>query len=146
MQAAELADPHAGGIQESDLGLVFGIGDGINDRNDLFPGRYDRKILVEMQERDFSFIPVLMENVVEEIPELGDMDVDSTWIQAFHILQPANIGADFLPGNRGNGTTGKMFFDPVDIGGQIRDVGGDSTFGKVAERKDIPVFLEINGV
>ena len=41
---------------------------------------------------------------------------------------------------------GELFLDPFYIGGQIGYVGGDSAFREVAERKDIPVFIEICNV
>ena len=146
MQAAEFADAHAGGIQERNLGLVLRVGNRINDGNDLSLGRYNRKVLVEMEERDFPLIPVFVEHVVKEVPELCDVDVDSAGIQSFHILKPPDIGADLFPGNRGKGAAGKIVLDPADIGCKVRSIGRDGAFGEVAERKDIPVFFEISSV
>ena len=80
MQAAEFADADAGGIEKSDLCLVLWIGDRINNGNDLFSGRYNRKVLVEVEERDFPFIPVFVKDVIKEVPELCDVDIDSSWI------------------------------------------------------------------
>lgn len=91
MQAAELTDPDAGGIQKSDLSFVLDIRNGIDDGIDLFPCRDSRKELVKVKERDFAFIPVPVQHVVIEIPQLGDMDVDGTGIQFPDILKPADI-------------------------------------------------------
>jgi hypothetical protein len=100
MQAAELTDTDTGGVKKGDLCFVFRVVNGVNDRIYLLTGRNLGEVLVVVKIRDFPLVPVLVEHIVEEIAELGDVDVDGTGIEFLHILQPADVRTHLLPGNR----------------------------------------------
>jgi hypothetical protein len=146
VQPAEFTDADAGGIEKRDLGLMLWIMDGTDNRADLFPGGNGGKILVKAKERDFSFVPVLVKDIVEKIPELGDMDINSAGIQPFHIPEPADISADLLPGNGGKLPSRELIFGPADEDGQIRYVSGNSVVRKITEGKNISMFCKISSV
>ena len=74
------------------------------------------------------------------------MDVDSAGVQSFHIFQPFDIGTHLRPGDGGKGAAGELVLGPVDISRQIGSVCGDRALGKVAERKNIPVLFNKNGI
>ena len=69
------------------------------------------------------------------------MYVDGTRIEFPYTLQPAEEGTDLLPGDGRKRAAREVFLDPLDIGLQIGNIGGDSAGSKVAERKDVFVFF-----
>lgn len=74
------------------------------------------------------------------------MYVDSARIQLPYVFQPAEEGTDLFPGDGRKRTVGEVFLDPLDVGLQIRNIGGDSAGGKIAERKDVFVFFNKSDV
>jgi len=78
---------------------MFWIGNGVNNKENLLPGENDRKILIEAHKGHFELVPVFVKYVLEEIPNLGDVDIDGAGIQAFHVFQPEKKRTDFFSGD-----------------------------------------------
>lgn len=82
-------------------------------------GRNGWKVFIKLEVRDFPLVPVHMQDIVVKITESGNMNIDSPWIKGSVILQEFQVGTDFLIGDGGEGSSGKIFLHPLDIRSQI---------------------------
>ena len=98
-----------------------------------------------MQERNFPFIPVFVEHVIKEITQLGDMNVNGAGIQLLHIFQPADKGADLLPGYGRKWAIWKLVLGPFDVGLEVGNVSGDRT-GARSRKERISLCFSIKVV
>jgi hypothetical protein len=79
-KTTEFTDPDAGGIEYGELRLMLWVFDGTDNGIYLFFCGNGGKILVKLEKRDFPLVPVLMKNIVKEIPKLGYVDVDGAGV------------------------------------------------------------------
>lgn len=54
-------------------------------------------MFIEVKEWYLTSIPILMKDIVVEVPELGYVNIDSAWIEPLDIFEESNIGTHFLP-------------------------------------------------
>ena len=110
MKRAHLTDPHAGRVQENDLSLVLGINDGVNDGIHFITGRYFGELLDDTERRNLTTIPILMKDVIIEVPQNGDVDVDGAGFQPLYIVSNTKCIVIFI--NQLREKVGVMYGNP----------------------------------
>ena len=70
---------------------MLGVIKGINNRNNFLTRRNYRKFLVIMKERNLIAVPVPVKDIVEEVPELGNMHIYGTAIEFSYFLKETDI-------------------------------------------------------
>lgn len=141
MKTAQFADPQPGRVEQGDLRFMLDIVYGVNKEMDFVYGRHLGKELVIAEIRDLITVPIPVKDIEEKIPQLCDMDVDRPVVEFPNILKVTKIRADLFIGYIGEGFSRKNLFCPAKEFVQTRNVGRDSLRRKIAERKDVEMFL-----
>ena len=122
---------------------MFNICEGINQPVDLRNGKERGKRLVIMEIRNLTDVPVFVKDIDKKVPQLCNINIDSPWVQMFHVFEKQAKGTDLFPGNIGDWFSAKFRSNPVKEDPEIRNVSSDGSIRKFAERKDIGMFLDV---
>lgn len=101
------------------------------------------KRLVIMEIRNLTDVPVFVKDIDKKVPQLCNINIDSAWVQMFHVFEKQAEGTDLFPRNIGDWFSAKFRSNPVKEDPEIRNVSGDGSIRKFAERKDIGMFLYV---
>ena len=143
MKAAEFADPDTGRIQKGNLRFMFDICERIDQPVHFRNSKERGKWLVIMEIRNFTDVPVFVKDIDKKVPQLCNINIDSPWVQMFHVFEKQAKGTDLFPGNIGDRFSAKFRSNPVKEDPEIGNVSCDGSIRKFAERKDIRMFLDV---
>ena len=142
-EAAQLADPQPGGIQQCDLCLMFVVGERVNNGMDFINRGNFRKELVIAEIRNLAAVPFFMQDIEIKISQLRDVNVDRAVVQFSDVLEITQVRTDFRIGYFSKRFCGKVLFYPAQELIQIGSLGRDCIRGKIPEREDVEMFLDI---
>ena len=143
MKAAEFADPDTGRIQKGNLRFMFDICERIDQPVHFWNGKERGKRLVIMEIRNFTDVPVFVKDIDKEVPQLCNINIDSPWVQMLHVFEIQAERTDLFPRDIRDRFSIKLRSNPVKEDPEIRNVSGDGSIRKFAERKDIGMFLYV---
>lgn len=122
---------------------MFDICERINQPVDLWNGKERGKRLIIMEIRNLADVPVFVKDIDKKVPQLCNINIDSPWVQMFHVFEKQAKGTDLFPGNIGDWFSAKFRSNPVKEDPEIGNIGCDGSIRKFAERKDIGMFLDV---
>lgn len=143
MKAAEFSDPDTGRIQKGNLRFMFDICERIDQPVHFRNGKERGEGLVIMEIRNFTDVPVFVKDIDKEIPQLGNINIDSPWVQMLHVFEIQAERTDLFPGDIRDRFSIKFRSNPVKEDPEIRNISGDGSIRKFAERKDIRMIFDV---
>lgn len=96
-----------------------------------------------MEIRNFPDVPVFVKDIDKKVPQLSNINIDSPWVQMFHVFEIPAERTYLLPGNICDRFSVKIRSNPVKEDPEIGNISSDGAIRKFAERKDIGMFLDV---
>ena len=80
-----------------------------------------------MEIRDLTDVPVFVKDIDKKVPQLCNINIDSSWVQMFHVFEKQAEGSDLFPGNIGDRFFAKFRSHPVKEDPEIGNIGCDGS-------------------